>query len=252
MFTLQDLHDLMTGLCDGDIEKDLYFVKHMKRLLQERYGQSIVFAEIGGRKNVVCFRNLCNLIVSDKWRSDRDVDDSTQRQKIVKDAARLIAAEIREMTCSMDVYPTTDDISGINQELIPPLLQLFIESLIKSKLKQSSLAQALIQAARPQSAIMPLLFGLGVQLDHEFGSEFLLMQLSRLGFCVSYDEVTRFKCSVMQSGHADVLNCATSASAFTQFIADNVDHNVRTLDGLHTFHGMGIIGAMMPVVVLCL
>jgi len=59
MFTLQDLHDLMTGLCDGDIEKDLYFVKHMKRLLQERYGQSIVFAEIGGRKNVVRFRNLC-------------------------------------------------------------------------------------------------------------------------------------------------------------------------------------------------
>ena len=147
------------------------------------------------------------------------------------------------MSCSMDVYPTTDDISGINQELIPPLLKLFIESLIKSKVKQSSLAQALIQAARPQSAIIPLLFGLGVQLDHEFDSEFLLMQLSRLGFCVSYDEVTRFKCSVMQSGHADVLNCATSASAFTQFIADSVDHSVRTLDGLHTFHGMGIIAA---------
>jgi len=47
----------------------------------------------------------------------------------------------------------------------------------------------------------------------------------------------------MQSGHADVLNGATSASAFTQFIADNVDHNVCTLDGLHTFHGMGIIAA---------
>ena len=190
VFTLQDLHDLMTGLCDGDIEKDLYSVKHRKHPLQERYGQSIVIVETGGRKNVVCFRNLCNVIVSVKWRSERDVDESMQRQKIVKDAARLIAAKIREMSCSMDVYPTTDDISGINQELIPPLLQLFIESLIKSKLKQSSLAQALIQAARLQSAIMPLLFGLGVQLDHEFGSEFLLMQLSRLGFCVSYDEVT--------------------------------------------------------------
>ena len=197
------LHDLMTGLCDGDTEKDLYSVKHMKRLLQERYGQSIVFSEIGGRKNVVCFRNLCNLIVSDNWRSERDVDESTQREKIVKDTVQLIASEIREMSCSVDVYPTAGDISGINQELIPPLLKLFVESLIKSKLKQSSLAQALIQAASPQSAIMPLLFGLG--------SEFLLLQLSRLGFCVSYDEVTRFICSVVQSGHADVLNCATSA-----------------------------------------
>jgi len=128
MFTLQDLHDLMTGLCDGDTEKDLYSVKHMKRLLQERYGQSIVFAEIGGRKNVVCFRNLCNLIVSDKWHSERDVDESMQREKIVKDAALLITSEIREMSCSMDVYPTTDDISEINQELIPPLLKLFIKS----------------------------------------------------------------------------------------------------------------------------
>ena len=26
-----------------------------------------------------------------------------------------------------------------------------------------------------------------------------------------------------------------------QFVADNVDHNSRTLDGMNTFHGMGII-----------
>ena len=103
-----------------------------------------MFAEIGGHKNVVSFRNLCNLIVSDKWRSERDVDESMQREKIVKDAARLIASEITEMSCSVDVYHPTDDISGINQELIPPLLKLFVESLIKSKLKHSSLAQALI------------------------------------------------------------------------------------------------------------
>jgi len=30
---------------------------------------------------------------------------------------------------------------------------------------------------------------------------------------------------------------------FTQFVADNVDHDIRTLDGTGTFHGMGIISA---------
>ena len=30
---------------------------------------------------------------------------------------------------------------------------------------------------------------------------------------------------------------------FTQYIADNVDHNVITLDGSGTFHGMGITSA---------
>ena len=29
-------------------------------------------------------------------------------------------------------------------------------------------------------------------------------------------------------------------------MADNVDHNIRTLDGHDTFHGMGIIAAYTP------
>lgn len=31
---------------------------------------------------------------------------------------------------------------------------------------------------------------------------------------------------------------------FGQHVADNVDHNLRTLDGMNTFHGMGIIAAI--------
>ena len=31
-----------------------------------------------------------------------------------------------------------------------------------------------------------------------------------------------------------------------QFIADNVNHNVSTLDGANTFHGMGIIAVTSP------
>ncbi len=33
---------------------------------------------------------------------------------------------------------------------------------------------------------------------------------------------------------------------FVQYVADNVDHNVRTLDGFNTFHGMGIIATVTP------
>ena len=31
-----------------------------------------------------------------------------------------------------------------------------------------------------------------------------------------------------------------------QTITDNVDHNIRTLDGKDTFHGMGIIAKVPP------
>ena len=36
------------------------------------------------------------------------------------------------------------------------------------------------------------------------------------------------------------------SSQFVQYAADNVDHNIRTLDGNNTFHGMGIIAMVTP------
>jgi len=56
----------------------------MKNLLKERYGDNIFFAEVSGRKNVVGFRNLCDLIVSDRWYADRSDDNSSER--VVRDA----------------------------------------------------------------------------------------------------------------------------------------------------------------------
>ena len=35
-------------------------------------------------------------------------------------------------------------------------------------------------------------------------------------------------------------------SSWTQFIGNNMDHQVRTIDDAETFHGMGIIGAATP------
>lgn len=35
-------------------------------------------------------------------------------------------------------------------------------------------------------------------------------------------------------------------SSHLQYIADNVDHNIRTIDGHGTFHGMGIVASVTP------
>ena len=35
-------------------------------------------------------------------------------------------------------------------------------------------------------------------------------------------------------------------SEFVQYVADNVDHNLTTLDGNDTFHGMGLIATLTP------
>lgn len=42
-----------------------------------------------------------------------------------------------------------------------------------------------------------------------------------------------------------------SDGRFIQYVADNVDHNIRTIDGHNTFHGMGIIAAVTPDIKSC-
>ena len=103
-----------------------------------------------------------------------------------------------------------------------------------------------MQAARSRSVLCPILLGLGVEMDHTFGSKFLVYELAKLGFSVSYDEVIRYKQSVVLATDPDHISGPAYPNAFTQWVADNVDHNIRTLGGYGTFHGMGIISASTP------
>lgn len=83
-------------------------------------------------------------------------------------------------------------------------------------------------------------------MDHVFGSRWLIDELARLGFSITYDEVNRYKQSVIQSESLENLLTEYFPGTFTQWVADNVDHNVATLDGQNTFHGMGIIAVSTP------
>ena len=76
------------------------------------------------------------------------------------------------------------------------------------------------------------------------GSKKLLQMLSHLGLSITSDEVTRYKQSVLQSQEDNLPY--SSPDSFTQWSADNVNHNIATLDDLGTFHGMGIISMFVP------
>ena len=91
--------------------------------------------------------------------------------------------------------------------------------------------------------LAPLQVGLGVQLHHHFASRFLIDSLHHHGFCCSYQEVHQFERSTALSYGTDIPNFI---SQFVQYVADNVDHNIRTLDGNDTFHSMGMIAAVTP------
>ena len=201
-----------------------------------------MFTEEEGKSSKVCFSNMVDYLINDKWYQNRMSSKKDEADRILSMASKIVLNDIRTAEFDCEWYPTTDTIQSTEKSLewIPSKLQLFLQGIFKNLLKQSSIGQAIVSAARPRSCIAPILFGLGLDVDHVFGSRWLIDHLNKLGFCISMNEVTRYKQSVMEKDNYD-SEFSKLAGSFTQWSGDNVDHNVRTLDGKGSLHDMGIV-----------
>ena len=172
-----------------------------------------------------------------------------ERDRIIMAARKFIKNGIKEVYTPMDSYPGTETISDVDNCLrfLPPALKLFLSLLftgLEPSLKIASIGQAIIQASRPRAILAPLQIALGIELHHCCGSKFLVDSLNKLGFCSSYAEVMKFeKCAAVSHGYDIPI---PSSDSSIHFVADNVDHDICTLDGRGTFHAMGIIADVTP------
>ena len=97
-------------VCIADDSEKVYSTKQIQRLLQKRYGDVLFFANVCGRKNVICFRNMSKCIVNDKWYAERDSDIDNESRRIVQAAAKLVKSEIHESLFETDHYPSNSHI----------------------------------------------------------------------------------------------------------------------------------------------
>lgn len=65
--------------------------------------------------------------------------------------------------------------------------------------------------------------------------------LNKLGLCSSYYSVQLYEASAIVHSSPKIDD-----EAFVQFVFDNADHNIMTLDGLNTWHCMGGICCVTP------
>lgn len=74
----------------------------------------------------------------------------------------------------------------------------------------------------------------------------MIDSLSAMGFCSSYSEVQRFEENAATYTALDLLSDGDidGPDSALMFAANNVDHNIMTLDGKDTFHGMGMLAAI--------
>ena len=242
--TVMDLMDKMEEYL-GDSATAAYSRTHMKARLQEHFGDQIIITEINGKPNVVTFRSTASAILHEFHSQQKEVDLDSEKLSIIRIASRLIKNDIKLLQTSSEVYPSIETEAEKNVDFLPATLKIFLEGILvgKDNVKLASIGQAIVQAARPRVILAPLQVGLAVQLHHNFASRFLIDTLHRHGFCSSYQEVQMFNQNAALDQGTDIPDYN---GEFAQYIADNVDHNLRTLDGNDTFHGMGMICAITP------
>ena len=210
LHTLAELYKKMIEIAGGETEDVYASSQYLKLQLKKKYEQNICFAEMGGKSDVVCFKNIESFIINDMYIQQQStmkntynipVDYQLESKRIVEAAAKLILNELRSKSYDCSFYPSIDKISNLNENInwLTPGLRMFMQCLVRSPLQQASIGQAITHAVKPKSSIPPILFGAAVEIDHVFGSKWQLTEASRLGLTMSYKEVTRFKQSVLRN-----------------------------------------------------
>ena len=92
-YMLTELHDKMKEISDNS---EVYTIKRLKQKLQEYYKEFIFFVEVEGRSNVVCFKNMAQYIIHEKWHSEKKANIEDEAERIVITAEKIIRAEIRD------------------------------------------------------------------------------------------------------------------------------------------------------------
>lgn len=246
--TINNLIEKMSDYLVGTDNIPYHFT-YMKEQLKEHFGDEIVISEINGKQNVVTLRKKASAILHEFYNQKKLEDAGAEKMRIIGTAAKLIKTDIQSVTQSKETYASMHELSSVEEAIsfLPDSLRLLLHNLFPSqgqRVKLASLGHSIMQATRPRTILAPLHVGLGVQLHHHFASKFLIESLNKHGFCCSYSEVQKFGRSAAMAQGTDIPGYTTNH--FVQYVADNVDHNIRTIDGMNTFHGMGMIASITP------
>lgn len=89
-----------------------------------------------------------------------------------------------------------------------------------------------------------LLLGLSIFMHRKYGSKGILDILSSLGFYASYTETVNYEAAIACNPQPHISSSDTEI--FVQYVGDNADINMHTIDGRDTLHVMGMIKIVTP------
>ncbi|CAH1155651.1 unnamed protein product [Phaedon cochleariae] len=218
--------------------------------LEKKYGEDMIITAKRKSEPIISFRDTGHKILTKHWYENQEENVIDERLRIVKAAAQIITEDIRSRVYETKQYSASETFLANIESDIPETLKALLHTIItknkrgeqdKWNAKITAIAHAIIAAARPKSFLSSLQIGLGAFFSRKYGSKDLLKVLSALGFCASYEEIVTFETSALFHPQKTIMN-----NSFSQFVFDNADVNINTIDGLNTFHTMGGIQCVTP------
>ncbi|GFX15136.1 uncharacterized protein TNCV_2480501 [Trichonephila clavipes] len=113
-----------------------------------------------------------------------------------------------------------------------------------SKTKCTSISHAIMAALRERSFSSQILFNPSVFLHRRYGYKRLIDVLYSLRFAASYGNTIQYEISAAYHPQPRILSL--ESDVLVQYVGDNANINVHTLDGINTLHVMEMIKIVTP------
>ena len=138
-YTQSEAHALMVRHARGS-EDAVYSKRHMLVCLREKYGHHLTVCSKNGRSNLLCFSNMVDYLITDKWYEQRQLNKEDDATRIINMATKLLITSMKEKMYSKQVYPIGQDVSTMEKCLgwLPDLVRVFLSKLIPNELQHSS------------------------------------------------------------------------------------------------------------------
>ena len=196
IFTIHELEMKCQEISGGRSYTSQYF----KSIFLEEYHDQVYVTNEERRKDVVCLKNSINRILREALKKQQDESKTPEEREreMIKSAAMLLRNKARSTPMNPHKYPHSKElITG--SEAVPGILKYFLSFFLESDTLQEIWGQNFVKAIRPRSGVLPYQLGLTVQLDHHFGSKYLIEKLHSLKYCESYKELQNFKLTLLKN-----------------------------------------------------
>jgi len=102
----------------------------LKAKLLEYYGDVIIITSNKNNVLTVCLSNVGHKVLSDNSYKERNLDENTEKLRIVKAAAQIIRDDIAKIMYDSSSYPNTYNFLENIHNIVPDSLQTFLETVI--------------------------------------------------------------------------------------------------------------------------